>query len=163
MQNEELVQKAIEQTFGKEDRFRAVKDYLYQVKDGKRRVKLIEDRIRYRMESMGAHGINFDEYIPGSHDYRGSAVENAVIALSGLENERKEAEKAYADAKVAVSDLISRLRSVNQQAVITRRYIDGESWDKIALDMDMTVRNVQKLHGRALPILQEILTEEQAA
>lgn len=163
MQNEELVQKAIEQTFGKEDRFRAVKDYLYQVKDGKRRVKLIEDRISYRMESMGAHGINFDEYIPGSHDYRGSAVENAVIALSGLENERKEAEKAYADAKVAVSDLISRLRSVNQQAVITRRYIDGESWDKIALDMDMTVRNVQKLHGRALPILQEILTEEQAA
>ena len=35
MQNEELVQKAIEQTFGKEDRFRTVKEYLYQVKDGK--------------------------------------------------------------------------------------------------------------------------------
>lgn len=164
MQNEEAVMNAIDTAFSrKKDQFKPVKDFLYQVKDARRKVSLIEGRIEYRMDSMGAHGVSYEEYIPSGHDFSGSSVENAVIALAQLEEDLKLAEQDYADAKVKVSDLIAKLKDVNQQAVVTRRYITGQDWEKIALDMDMSVRNVQKIHGRALPLLQEYLEGQEAA
>lgn len=163
MKDETLVMDAIDAAFSrKKDQYRAVKDYLYQVKDARRKVSLIESRIEYRMDSMEAHGVSYGEHIPSGHDYSGSSVENAVIALTQLEEERKQAERDYADAKVRVSELIAKLEDVNQQAVMNRRYITGQDWEKIALDMDMSVRNVQKIHGRALPLLQELLEEKAA-
>lgn len=164
MQNEEAVMNAIDAAFSrKKDRFRPVKDFLYQVKDTKRKISLIEGRIEYRIDSMGAHGVSYEEHIPSGHDYSGSSVENAVIALAQLEDDLKRAEQDYADAKVKVSDLIARLADINQQTVVTRRYIAGQDWEKIALDMGMSVRNVQKIHGRALPLLQEYLEGQEAA
>ena len=88
---------------------------------------------------------------------------NTVAALDELRRELAEAEQAYSDAKVAVSELCAGLEDVNQQSVITRRYISGQSWEKIALDMDMSVRSVQKLHGRALPLLDALLKAREAA
>jgi DNA-directed RNA polymerase specialized sigma24 family protein len=163
MKNEDAVMNAINAAFKSNDRFKAVKDYLFQVKDAKRKVSLIEGRIEFREESMGAHGVSYSEHVSNNHDFSGSVVENTVAALDELQRELVEAEQAYADAKVAVSDLIARLEDVNQQSVVTRRYIHGHSWEKIALDMDMSVRNVQKIHGRALPLLDEILKEQKAA
>ncbi len=164
MQNEEMIMAAVRATaHKKEDRFKAVKDFLYQVRDAQRRVKMVERRIDYRMDSLGAHGVNYDEYIPSGHDYSGSVVESTVVALTELQRELDHAEQAYADAKVTVSDLIARLPDINQQTVITRRYVDGQAWEKIALDMDMTVRNMQKIHGRALPLLQEYLEGQKVA
>ena len=164
MQNEEVVMNAIDAAFTKKkDQFKPVKDFLYQVKDAKRKVSLIEGRIEYRMDSMGAHGVSYEEHIPSGHDYSGSSVENTVLVLAQLEEELKQAEQDYADAKVKVSDLIAKLADVNQQTVVTRRYITGQDWEKIALDMDMSVRNVQKIHGRALPLLQGSLEGQEAA
>ena len=158
MKDETVVMDAIDAAFStKKDQFRPVKDFLYQVKDAKRRISLIESRIEYRRDSMEAHGVSYGEHIPSGHDYSGSSVENAAIALTQLEEERKQAEQDYADTKVRVSELIAKLEDVNQQSVVTRRYITGQDWEKIAMDMDMSVRNVQKIHGRALPLLQELL------
>lgn len=164
MQNEDNVMAAIDRAFGKkEDRFRKLKTFLFQVKDRRRTVEMLETRIGYRMDSMGARGVTYDEYIPSTHDYSGSSVESIVLEISELEEKLAAAERAYADAKVAVSDLIATLDDVNQQSVVTRKYVDGQSWEKIACDMDMSVRKVQRLHGRALPLLQEILDAGAAA
>ena len=56
MENEDKVMAAIHLALGKKpDRFKPVKDFLYRVKDAKRKVHLIEERIDYREESIGAH------------------------------------------------------------------------------------------------------------
>lgn len=159
MQNEDRIMDAIDQVLrAKDDRFRDVKRFLFRVKDCRRRVELLETRIGYRIDSIEARGVTYEERIPASRDYSGSSVENIVMAISGLEDELREAEQAYADARVAVSDLVASLEDVNQQAVVTRRYVKGESWEKIAQDMGMSVRKVQRLHGKALPLLQETLS-----
>ncbi len=163
MQNEEAVMNAINAAFKTNDRFQMVKEFLFQVKDAQRKVSLIKGRIEFREESMGARGATYTERLSSGHDFSGSVVENTVAALDELRRELAEAEQAYSDAKVAVSDLCAGLEDVNQQSVITRRYINGQSWEKIALDMDMSVRSVQKLHGRALPLLDELLKAREAA
>lgn len=60
-------------------------------------------------------------------------------------------------AKVDATDLVGELPDINQQMVIIRRYVDMQTWEDISAGMGMGVRRVQKLHGRALPVLEEIL------
>ncbi len=79
--------------------------------------------------------------------------------IAGLERERIEKQRTFAVVVLNVSEAISRLSDVNQQMVLTLRYVDMISdWNKIADKMGMTKAAVQKLHGRALPQLQKLLT-----
>ena len=164
MQNEEKVMAAINLALGKKpDQFKPVKDFLYQVRDAERRIHRVEDRIEFREESIGAHGSSYSECIPGNTDYAHSSVENAVMAIDALNRELRAAENAYADVKVTVSEFIAILPDVNQQTVITKKYIRGQDWGKITTDMNMSVRSVQRLHGRTLPLLQEALKLKKAS
>lgn len=123
------------------DPLRPVRDFLYQVRDGKRRIDLIEKRILLRQDAM---------------ETIGSDALDAEIA--DLQRQAEEASGAYDLSLISVSDMISRLDDVNQQMVLTFRYIDTISdWYVIAERMGMTKAAVQKLHGRALPRLQRIL------
>ena len=123
------------------DPLRPVWDFLYQVRDGKRRIDLIEKRILLRQDAM---------------ETIGSDALDAEIA--DLQRQAEEASGAYDLSLISVSDMISRLDDVNQQMVLTFRYIDTISdWYVIAERMGMTKAAVQKLHGRALPRLQRIL------
>ena len=123
------------------DPLRPVRDFLYQVRDGKRRIDLIEKRILLRQDAM---------------ETIGSDALDAEIAE--LQRQAEEASGAYDLALISVSDMISRLDDINQQTVLTFRYIDTISdWYVIAERMGMTKAAVQKLHGRALPRLQRIL------
>ena len=164
MENEARIQAAIDQVLKKKpDVYKSVKDYLYRVKDAERKVSLIEERIRYKKEAIGAHGVCYGESISGGTDYKHSSVENAVMGLDDLNDELQEAKKAYADTKVEVSDFITELEDINQQMVVTKKYICGQDWEKIATDMGMSSRTVQRIHGRALPILQEAFDLKKAS
>lgn len=155
---DERVMEAINLTLGKKpDKFKSVKDFLYRVRDAERRVNLIERRIEYREDTIGAHGMTYSEHLPNGSNYSNSSVETAVMALDALDRDLRDAKNSCSDAKVSVSEFIATLPDINQQMVITKKYIDGQSWEDIALDMDMSVRTVQKHHGRALPLLQEVL------
>ena len=59
-----------------------------------------------------------------------------------------------------VAEEISKLHDVGQEMVLTRRYIDGMSWDQVAGALDMKMRTVQKLHGHALPSMEQILLDD---
>lgn len=115
----------------KEDKFWKVKAYLFRIREAERRVELIERRMDMREDA----GLNTDE----------------------LRRELAQAEQDAKNVAVEVTDMISRLADVNQQMVMTKRYVDNLPWERIAFDMNMSVRAVQKLHGRALPLLQEMV------
>lgn len=118
----------------KEDKFWKVKTYLFRNREAERRVELLERRMNMREDA----GLNTDE----------------------LRRELALAEQDAKNVAVEVTDVISRLADVNQQMVMTKRYVDTLSWERIAFDMNMPVRAVQKLHGRALPLLQGMVEED---
>ena len=118
----------------KEDKFWKAKAYLYRIREAERRVELLERRMDMREDA----GLNTDE----------------------LRRELALAEQDAKNVAVEVTDVISRLADVNQQMVMTKRYVDNLSWERIAFDMNMPVRAVQKLHGRALPLLQGMVEED---
>ena len=125
------------------DPLRPVRDFLYQVRDGKRKVTILEKRILLRQDAM---------------ETIGSDALDAEIAE--LQQQAEVASGAYDLALISVSDMISRLDDINEQMVLTLRYIDTISdWYVVAEKMGMTKAAVQKLHGRALPKLQRILEQ----
>lgn len=47
-------------------------------------------------------------------------------------------------------DLIKKVPDLDQQNVLIARYVQGERWEKIAVDMNFAIAQVYRLHGKAL-------------
>ena len=124
-----------------EKRFSRLKQFLYQVRDGRSNVRMLEQRISYREDLVEC----MEE----------PAAEQGAIET--LQEKLEQAETALAQAIVTVSDAICQLKDINQQTVLSKFYIDGKTWECIALEMDKPVRWAQKVHGRALPLLEQLL------
>ena len=120
------------------DWFGEIKQYLYKVRDGERRV----DALRRRAELLD-----------------GIADPDVELTVYRDEIHKKliNAEQDMKRVRVEVMEVIARLPSITQQKVITKRYVDSQSWEQTAVEMGMSVRDLQMLHGRALPKLKRVL------
>lgn len=114
--------------------FVETRKYLQQVRDQKRHIQLLENRIKYRKDA----GLD-----TSWHE-------------EDLEQARKELKLTIAE----VAEEISKLDDINQEVVMTKRYIDVMTWDEVAMSADLKMRTVQKCHGHALPRLEEILLND---
>lgn len=88
---------------------------------------------------------------------RGSVNGDNVERMAIHELELQErAEKAREEAlKLAdeIYDAIDGLEDYGQKMVLVLRYIYGFNWDEVAMNTNMSLRTVHRLHGRALEIL----------
>ena len=123
------------------DWFGETKRYLYRARDGQRRVGLLQRRA---------------ELLDSIDD----PDEELACYRNELHQKLNEAEQDMRRVRVEVMELIGQLPSISQQMVMTRKYVDLQPWEEIAADLDMSVRTVQMLHGRALPKLKEMLDQK---
>ncbi len=119
-----------------EDTFMTARGFLGMVREDAQQIDVLQRRISFRKD-LGEDTADLEE-----------------------ELEKIEREKLLHANEVM--DTISYLRKADQQTAMMKRYVDLKSWEDIAADMDIGVREVQKLHGKALPVLDELLTEKQA-
>ena len=54
------------------------------------------------------------------------------------------------DFRLQVTDLINELTDERYITVLYRRYIEFQTWEKIAIEMGYNTRYVQQLNGNAL-------------
>nr|DAW36914.1 MAG TPA: Protein of unknown function (DUF1492) [Caudoviricetes sp.] len=52
-------------------------------------------------------------------------------------------------AQNEATKIINCMQNSEHRNILDLRYIVGKSWDDIAVDMDMSLRNVHYLHGQA--------------
>lgn len=105
--------------------------YLQKVRDQKRRIGLLEERIRYRKD--------------------------AGLSTDYLEEELSEQKDDLTVMVAEVAEEISKLKDVNQESVFFKRYIDTLSWEEVAAALDFKMRTVQRCHGSGLPRMEQIL------
>ena len=77
--------------------------------------------------------------------------------LLDLEDEINREIDCFADMKQEAGDMLKLLEDPKHFDVLHRHYILFESFEKIAVDMGYTYRNVCYLHGRALQVFQKVL------
>lgn len=122
------------------DWFGETKRYLHRISDGERRT----DLLRRRVELL---------------DSITDPDDDLILYRDELHKKLEKAEQDMKRVTVEILELIGQLPSANQQLVITRKYVDQKPWRDIAEELNLSVRVVQMLHGRALPKLKRILVE----
>lgn len=68
----------------------------------------------------------------------------------------------YVDKKNFIISQIHGLNNVDEIEVLFKRYVDRETFEKIAVDLNFSIRNIYFIHGRALQSFQNkyLITEE---
>jgi tRNA pseudouridine-54 N-methylase len=83
---------------------------------------------------------------PAEHDPMAKDVCSAVDASELLYQKKAEAEQALREILAAIDSL----RDEKQKEMLTRRYVNGDGFDKIMEDMHYEKTQVFVIHGRAL-------------
>lgn len=123
------------------------KEYLRKYRSSVRRVKSIEEEIeRLRMDKMFPSVVNDD--MPHGNEQKD--LSDYVVLLDEqiekLKKERYNRIKLYSD----IMDSIRELEDDIEQDVLKMKYIDGKSFEEIAVELGYTYRHVTRIHGNAL-------------
>ena len=86
-------------------------------------------------------------------------MENGVVKLTAYEEEINADIDRLIELKREISEVIDRVENPKRRAVLRFRYINHKSFEQIAVDMDMSYRNICYIHGKALRDVWKILEE----
>lgn len=122
-----------------------VKEYLQQYTRLNREIdRLMEEKKRWEDLAL--------KVAPGYDGSSGSGTGRIQAVEQIAEWEQRIDQKV--DQLVALREEIERMVSEidnrTQQEILLRRYISGQKWERIALEMHLEYRWVLRLHGRAL-------------
>ena len=125
------------------------KEYLRRIRDAERDLRSAEmDYQRARDDVMNLKAIEYDKgKVSNSH------IGDLSDAISALE---KYAERVNAkwDELIAMreeaKERIGEIADGRYREVLHRRYLQGESWEYIAVGMGYAYHHIHKLHGQAL-------------
>ena len=134
---------------------RQAKAYLWRVRDAERELKRLEEEYEQAKSDI-LHLRAAMEYDKDKvSNSRIGDLSDAIVALeSYTERIAAQWDKLIAlreDAKAR----IGQLEDWRYREVLTRRYLQGQSWEQVAVDMGYDYYHVHKLHRRALRIFQE--------
>lgn len=87
-------------------------------------------------------------------------IGDAIARIIDLEREANAIIDAYVNLKKYVDEIIEKVPDPEEYNVLKKRYFLYERWEQIALEMNMSHRNVTRLHGRALQTVNELLKKE---
>ena len=91
-------------------------------------------------------------------DKLGAAVARLVDAEAKIDGEIK----LLAAVEHEITRTINAVQDERLQLVLYRRYLLGEKWEQIAVNLNLDYRWVLRLHGRALAAVDDVLKEESA-
>ena len=120
------------------DWYKDVMAYLNRVNDWRRRVGMLKARA---------------ELLDAVDD----PDEDLIAYRDEVHQKLADAEQVMKRVRAEITELIGWLDNEEQRTVFTRRYVEWQSWNKIAWAMDMPVETVKMLHAKALPKLKRLM------
>lgn len=123
------------------------KQYLRRYQVAKRREKLIQDAIA-ELRSSKTSPVGLGDGLPhgsGTSDLSGYAARWDELVRE-LEAEKEMQMVTYRE----IRQQIGMVPDAIEQEILSRRYLIGQSWEKIAVEMGYSYRNITRLHGYAL-------------
>lgn len=123
------------------------KQYLRRYQAAKKRAKRIQEEIE-ELRSSKTSPVGLGDGMPhgsGTSDLSGYAARLDEL-LRELAAEQEMQMIVYRE----IRQQIGTVSDATEQEILSRRYLLGQSWEKIAVEMKYSYRHVTKLHGYAL-------------
>ena len=110
-----------------------------------------EDTILQEIEALRCQAARVTQALtgmPGSGD--GQALPRAVEQIADAQQQLQEEAARAADARASVCAAIGTVADPLRRDILTRRYILGQRWERIAADNNRDMRWMLRLHRRAV-------------
>ena len=123
------------------------KQYLRRYQAAKRRAKMIQEEIE-ELRSSKTSPVGLGDGMPrgsGTSDLSGYAARLDEL-MRELEAEREMQMVTYHE----IWNQVKKIPNATEQEVLTRRYLIGQSWEKIVVEMHYSYRQIIRIHGAAL-------------
>lgn len=131
---------------------RTTKELLQGIRSNNLRIKALQER-RYEYYTMALRSQDFDRVrISKTNDFH-SQTEDAVLGLQDLEQDMRDSIVKYTEDIKLAKQLIDGLTDTRQRDILTFRYMNGWSWQKIARCMNYERTQIWRIHGVALMLL----------
>ena len=130
---------------------------------GRRRNELINSKLReaerlrqlaVSVSSLPTDGERVESGLPQSK------VENSVVKIMALEEEINAEIDRLVEVHREIRVAIERLSSPHERLILRERYINDMAWEDIADNLNYSVRQVTRLHGRALKSFAKVTAPE---
>jgi hypothetical protein len=130
------------------------KEYLNRVRRQNYILKQTEKELNeIRADILTLRASSLSEHVSGS---KNSDTADKYIRLeSYMEKVNAECDKLI-DMRNAAKDLIGAMPDPMHRAVLYARYINGQRWEDIAMDMHYSWKGIFKLHGQALRVFDQM-------
>lgn len=125
------------------------KDYFSQIRKTDRLIQRLTDTVNTLRSSLTSQNYELKPdkvQTSGAKDTLGETVVK-IIALEDDINARID---ELVDMKKDAFNRISNVSDKDQQSILIARYVNGEKWEKIAVEIHFSMRQVHRIHGMAL-------------
>lgn len=141
----------------------SAKDYL-------RQIRRIDEQVNSKLAEVERLNDMLTRITPilkddgGAHaDGNQDKFSGAIAKIVDLKDEINRDIDRLVDLKKEAYDLLHGVQNQTYQTLLHKRYFLFESFEKIAVDLGYTYRNVCYIHGKALVAFGEVLDEERRA
>ena len=132
------------------------KEYLQQYRDAAKRARAALDHLD-ELRSMATRITpNYVGEGGGTHQ-TGDKLGAAVARIIDAENRVSDELEMLEAIEHEVLNTILRVKDATLSTLLYERYINGKTWEQIAVDMHYSYRGVTKMHGRALLAVKECI------
>lgn len=120
---------------------------------------LINAKIRQveQLNDLATHATSALTGMPHDPNHGRSAMADTVVKIVDLQHEIDRDIDSLVDLKRDILEIIKAVPNREYRAILEKRYINLEGWEKIASDMCCDLRWLYRLHGKALGCAQEIM------
>lgn len=134
------------------------REFLLSVQKAERELLLISDRRRHYEDLIMAIGAKMGKPYMGKPSGISAKTETAAVGLVYLAEQLRKKEEEYTALIHKAETLIAKLKQDKFREVLTRRYLNNESWKTIRDKMDYKdEKSVYRCHGYALKELQKVM------
>ena len=107
------------------------------------------DQVR-RLHALATKATQTLSDMPESATKNNRKMENIIVKILELENSINEDIDRLVILKKQMMSVLGEIEKDEYRVLLEKRYLNNQPWDRIADDMNCSIDNVYKLHGKAL-------------
>lgn len=125
------------------------KEYFAQIRKTDRLINRLDSTIATLRSSLTSTGSQLKQDKVQTSGPKNS-LEETICKIDELERTINARIDELVSMKQEAFTMINRIPDLDQQNVLIARYIDGKKWLDIAFDLNFSISQVYKIHGKAL-------------
>ena len=126
-----------------------VKEYFAQIRKTDRLIHRLDSTIATLRSSLTSTGSQLKQDKVQTSGPK-NTLEETITKIVSLEDDINARIAELVDLKGDALNRISNVSDKDQQNILIARYVSGEKWERIAVDLNFSIAQVYRIHGAAL-------------